>query len=1102
MDKLLPSNQVKALSDYAFVTKYARYDHKKKRRETWDEAVDRVRDMHLHRYAAKGIEDEINWAFEMVRQKKVLPSMRSMQFGGEAILANDARMYNCAYTLADRQRFFSETLWMLLSGVGVGFSVQKQHVAKLPNLIDYQSPDEKEVITYMVADTIEGWADALDILMQTYYKGNPISGKEVFFDFSKIRRKGSWLKTSGGRAPGAKPLRVALKMIKKVLREAVEENQKKLTSIQVYDITMMAADAVLSGGIRRSATIAIFSHDDEEMMKAKTFSQKGRVLSDQRKDGSWETEFGRAINLTDTEGRQASNPDYVIPRAGDEVMVYWSNIMPWRARSNNSVALLRSECSRDQFDSIIENTRHFGEPGFVFLDNFDYGYNPCFSGDMRLLTKNGYRTLRELWEEGGFQEYNPNKTIDDFGTIEIVNSNGVVQATNVYRTSQDEGIYELQLQNGAKIRATAEHTFFVLEKRRCTIDGKRKIVWERIKKKLKELRPGDILPQNDSCAFGKISDSSLALLAGWVIGDGTINNVGNQQRDNVIAYDSDLSVTPVLRDALQNVYQNHNQSTNQNPRYRGIIQNHDSFGFDKQTMSSMVLGRRLREEGILVGQKHQIPEFIWKADRGTLSAFLRGLFSADGSVQLSESKKSISIRLWQANQKFLEEIQLLLSQFGITSSVHHRREARKVLMNDGKGGKKWYDSKSQYELIIGKRENLLKFQEIGFLQPEKSDRLSNWLDNHCGSGNSHNTYRVKIRSIKFVGREEVFCLTEPVDHEVCVQGALTSQCVEIALNPVCPATGETGWGVCNLTEINGGAIQNKEEWKEAVRAATIIGTLQAGYSWLHYLTDAARRTIRRERLLGVSITGWMENPDLLFQPDLQREMAEYAVEVNQEMADRIEIEHAARVTCTKPSGSSAIVLGTASGIHAHHAHRFFRRVQANNVESPLAYYKMHNPDSVEKSVWGSEDEVITFCVEVPENSIIKDDLSAIEFLKIVKSTWENWVKPGTARPDSSPGAVHNVSNTVHVDENEWDEVADFIFKYRDCFSGISLLPKIGDKLYHQAPNERIVSGDDIKKWNELVAKHKEVDWSSFSELEDYTSARHTVACANGVCEIL
>lgn len=703
MEKLLPSNQVKALSDYAFVTKYARYDHKKKRRETWDEAVDRVRDMHLHRYAAKGIEDEINWSFEMVRQKKVLPSMRSMQFGGDAILANDARMYNCAYTLADRQRFFSETLWMLLSGVGVGFSVQKQHVAKLPNLIDYQSPDEKEVITYMVADTIEGWADALDILMQTYYKGNPISGKEVFFDFSKIRRKGSWLKTSGGRAPGAKPLRVALKMIKKVLREAVEENQEKLTSIQVYDITMMAADAVLSGGIRRSATIAIFSHDDEEMMKAKTFAQKGRVISEQRKDGSWETEFGRAINLTDTEGRQASDPNFVTPQPGDEIMIYWSNIMPWRARSNNSVALLRSECSRDQFDAIIENTRHFGEPGFVFLDNLDYGYNPC---------------------------------------------------------------------------------------------------------------------------------------------------------------------------------------------------------------------------------------------------------------------------------------------------------------------------------------------------------------------------------------------------------------VEIALNPVCPVTGETGWGVCNLTEINGGAIQNKEEWKEAVRAATIIGTLQAGYSWLHYLTDAARRVIRRERLLGVSITGWMENPDLLFQPELQREMAEYAVQVNQEIADRIEIEHAARVTCTKPSGSSAIVLGTASGIHAHHARFFFRRVQANNVESPLAYYKLHNPGAVEKSVWGAEDEVITFCIEVPEGSIVKDDLTALEFLAIVKSTWENWVKPGTARPESSPGAVHNVSNTVHVAEDEWDEVSDYIFRHRDCFSGISLLPKIGDKLYHQAPNERVVSEDDVKKWNELVAKHKEVDWSSFSELEDYTSARHTVACANGVCEIL
>ena len=698
--KLLPSDQYKAFSDYVFITKYARYDHKKKRRETWDEAVDRVRDMHLQRYGTKGIEDDINWAFDMVRQKKVLPSMRSMQFGGEAILANDARMYNCAYTFADRPRFFSEALWMLLSGVGVGFSVQKHHVARLPELIEHRSPDEKEIMTYTVADTIEGWADALDVLMQTYFVNTPISGREVFFDFSKIRRKGSWLKTSGGRAPGAAPLRQALKRIKKVLREACAAGQKQLSTIQTYDVTMMFADAVLSGGIRRSATIALFSPDDEDMMQAKSFFTRGKVMSNQRKDESWLVDFGEGLvaawNLSSDTGKG------VVPQKGEEVNIGWYNVTPWRARSNNSVALVRDECSREKFKEVVDNARKFGEPGFVLLDNTEYGYNPC---------------------------------------------------------------------------------------------------------------------------------------------------------------------------------------------------------------------------------------------------------------------------------------------------------------------------------------------------------------------------------------------------------------VEIGLNPVDPLTGETGWQVCNLCEINGGAINNEQEFKDAVRAATIIGTLQAGYTYFHYLTNTSRRIIERERLLGISVTGWMSNPDLLLQPELQQEMAKYAVKVNERYAEAIGIEPAARVTCTKPAGSTSIILGTSSGIHPFHAYNYFRRVQSNIMMQPLQYFKLWNPQAVEKSVWSHNTDCITFCIQVPETAMVKGDLSAIEFLETVKSTYLNWVVPGTARPESSPGLTHNVSNTVLVGEDEWDDVADYIYDNKELFSGIALLPKTGDKIYDQATYERIESPEDIEKWNELIKTYSHVDWTSLSENEDYTSLRETVACAGGACDV-
>jgi ribonucleoside-diphosphate reductase alpha chain len=249
-------------------------------------------------------------------------------------------------------------------------------------------------------------------------------------------------------------------------------------------------------------------------------------------------------------------------------------------------------------------------------------------------------------------------------------------------------------------------------------------------------------------------------------------------------------------------------------------------------------------------------------------------------------------------------------------------------------------------------------------------------------------------------------------------------CVEIACNPIDPKTGQTGWSVCNLSEINGGAIKTKEDFKLAVKAATIIGTLQAGYTYLSYLTDASRNIVRREALLGVSVTGWLDNPKLLLDPQLQQEMAKYAVEINKEYSQKINIKQAARVTCTKPAGTTSIIFGTGSGIHPHHARHYFRRSRINKNDKLLAYFKKQNPNMVEQCLNNDSDEIITFCVQVPEQAIIKKDISAIDFLKMVKSTYENWVLPGTAIPESSPGLTHNVSNTVTVKPEEWNKVIE------------------------------------------------------------------------------
>ena len=262
---------IKALQDYTFSAKYARYLPDKKRRETYKESVDRVRNMMHKQYADKSedLHADIDWAYDMMLKKKGLGSQRALQFGGDPIFKHNARMFNCTVSFIDRIRFFQECMYMLLCGCGVGFSVQKKHIDKLPNL----SKERSGKVKYTVPDEIEGWSDAIGVLLSSYFEGETdfpeYNGKEVQFNFDKIRAKGTRI-SGGGKAPGAEPLKKALGNIKKVLDNAVNRGDGRLKSIEAYDIVMHAADAVISGGVRRSATICLFSPDDKEMATAKT----------------------------------------------------------------------------------------------------------------------------------------------------------------------------------------------------------------------------------------------------------------------------------------------------------------------------------------------------------------------------------------------------------------------------------------------------------------------------------------------------------------------------------------------------------------------------------------------------------------------------------------------------------------------------------------------------------------------------------------------------------------------------------------------------------------------------------------------------------------
>lgn len=664
---------ISGISDYIAMSKYARYREDLGRRELWPEAAKRVFDMHRNRFAAildnevfgldRTLGQLIDTAEETVRDRKALPSMRSMQFGGDAIEVNNARMYNCTFGHIDNVKKFSEALWLLLSGTGVGFSVQKQHVARLQPFPLRATAEDLPVRHFTIPDTIEGWADAMQELVMSYYEG-----AYVEFDFSEIRAKGAVLRTSGGRAPGHQPLKKALEKIRAVL-DAIPG--RKMRPIEAYDMLMLAASAVISGGIRRSATIALFSADDEEMVNAKT--------------GEW-----------------------------------WKH-NPQRQHSNNSAMLVRGDATREEFMSLFNAIRQFGEPGFYFTENADYGANPC---------------------------------------VEI----GLAPAL---------------------------------------------VVDDTVKAKL------------------------------------------------------------------------------------------EAYGYG-----------------------------------------------------------------------------------------------------------------------------------------------------------------------------------EPV------------------------AVGDTisGWQHCNLTTINGRMCETPEKFYELCAVAATIGTLQAAYTEMAYLGPVTRVINERESLLGVSICGILERPDVLLNPAVLRKGAETCVMTNRAVAETIGIQPAARVTCVKPEGTASLLLGTASGIHPHHAKRYFRRVQAARTEPVYNFFKSWNPQMSE--VYGMKadtTDVITFPIEAPEGAILKKDIGALQFLDMVKLVQENWVVPGTAHEKYNPGLRHNVSNTVTVKDGEWDAVADFIWDNRAYFTGVSILPASGDKDYPQAPNEEVTTAADIAKWNGL--SYAPVDYALMSEAADYTSLKETVACAGGACEI-
>ncbi len=308
----------KALSDITVFNKYAKFNHEANRRENWVEIVTRNANMHKEKYPHMA--EQIDKVYKhYVFTKKVLPSMRSLQFGGRPILMAENRIFNCAYAPAESVRFFSELMFLLLGGTGMGYSVQKRHIDKLPKV---KTPESDKEYKFQVQDSIVGWSDAVKVVCKAFFN----AGTLPIFDYRDIREKGSDLVTTGGQAPGPEPLKICIKQLEDILRAAIG---RKLRPIEVHDMACVIADAVLAGGIRRAAMISLFDRDDEEMLTCKS--------------GEW-----------------------------------W-NVQPARARSNNSAVLPRGQVSEAEFKALMKRVEESGcgEPGVYWTNNEDWGTNPC-----------------------------------------------------------------------------------------------------------------------------------------------------------------------------------------------------------------------------------------------------------------------------------------------------------------------------------------------------------------------------------------------------------------------------------------------------------------------------------------------------------------------------------------------------------------------------------------------------------------------------------------------------------------------------------------------------------------------------------------------------
>lgn len=932
------------LSDIIVYMKYARYLPDKKRRETWKEIVDRNKNMHLKRFPK--LKDEIEEAYKYVYDKKVLPSMRAMQFSGKPIERNPNRQYNCSAIAVTKPEVFKEIMFLLLAGCGVGYSVQRHHVAQLSEII---KPTKTR--RFLIGDSIEGWSDAVGALVNAYFGGRKSRPE---FDYSDIRPQGTPLKTSGGKAPGPAPLKTCLHNIQTMLDRKTDG--EKLRPIEVHDIICHIADAVLSGGVRRSSCIAIFSFADTEMLECK---------------------FGK-----------------------------WYETNPQRARANNSAMILRHRITEEEFYSYWEKIKESGsgEPGIYWSNSKEILPNPCQAGWAKVLTKKGIRKLKdimvgqEIWSKEGWTKVIDKQCTGKKEVFKYSTTAGVFYGTENHQL----------VSNGEKIEAKDCDSIDIFT---GPVPAQKEI--------------NDIDPQ--------------AVVDGLLIGDGGVRH------NKIVLYINSKDQDYFGSEVCQFIGRNH-------PKH-----------------SCWDVLTQLKISDILLTYKRKIPgKYLYSSDKNVIRSFLRGIFSANGSV----CDKRVTLKA--SSLQIIEDTQLLLSSLGIRS-YYTTNKAVNVQFRNGN-----YRCKQSYDLNVSvDREKF--YYLIGFIQKYKMEKLLAVCDS-VSRKQRHVKSTYDIKSVDFVAVEKVYDITvDNESHTYWTQNCDVSNCAEISLK----ASG----GLCNLTEINASNLDSQEEFNKRAKVAAFIGSLQASYTDFHYLREIWKENADKEALLGVSVTGIASGGVLKLD---MKEAAKVVVAENRRVANLIGINEALRMTTVKPSGTSSLVLGCSSGIHSWHAPHYIRRLRVNKDEPIYSYLVKNHPELIEDDFFKSTDAVISVPIKAPEGALFRNE-TALKFLERIKKVYNQWIKPGHIKGDNT----HNISCTVSIKPNEWERVGKWMWENRNNYNAISVLP-YDDHVYKQAPFEEITE-EEYNAYSQVINK---IDLTKIVEEKDSTTLRDEVACSNGQCEIV